>query len=1080
MMAILQQLAASRMALLASLGTLTGLLASWWSRLIPGWFFFAVIVAIVLGIAAFVYGRRWWARRKDRELEEALDGQSATQLGQRRVRDREAVKELQKKWKESVEQLRKSKVGRQRQWLYFLPWYVIIGAPAGGKTTAIQKSGLTLHNRDRLQGTGGTRNCDWWFADEAIILDTAGRWLFGESGEPDQDEWLTFLQLLKKYRPAVPINGLILAVSAQDLLGKEPDQVEEDAERARGKIDQVIRELGIQFPVYLLVTKCDLIEGFTEFFGGPAMERRRNEMLGWTNPSFDMKDPRRIVQDALRSIRERAAALRPDLLKDEDNPKRLRGIFLFTEELRGLEELLERFCEVVFRETQYHEAPFLRGIYLTSSIQQGTTMSRMLERLLPGLKSTELGGQQRSYFLRDFFKQQLPADRNLVATTGHARGKTRVVHNLVLAGVVAACILAAVVTSGSYVANRTLLNQLQDSVDQVAGVAGGPRERMHGLGQYVETLERLEVRNKNRPLSSGWGLYTGYRAIEPARDLFLRRFAREGYGASIDPARVAVESVDPVREFAGMEAIVRNYVLSTTLNGSTVPAPGANEALAFFWSGGEAVEADVAESFQDAYHYYLRWRPTGDAIGEHEAHLALLRRTIPERLTVDRVAAWMDRQMPAFTSADVSDAATKVAPQGRVRSVFRPEAWRDRVSPLLDAVDLVSQDVDQEITKRFRLEYGTRFWEEWRQFLMAARERPTSPVGATVLLGEKTPYLALVDRTADASEVELGEGEEPAWVPVVRGIHKGREEYLAQLATIRHRLAGGAQDPPAALEDAKSIFSRPLALDGGDAEPPPDPFGRAEHFVRKLVNEPFKEDLQSESFRRSMTRLLTVPVEMGFATYLDTVEEWIDREWQELIANNAGNRGCQLFARPGGQAWEFFEQYLAGFVERPRLSGKERYGSTLGIDARFFNTMGQRCAGGGGGGGPSPGRPLMVESRPTIEPAGVPVTVTRTVLEVYCDGEPWRLEHQQFRVERSFPQWSEDRCGPATISLYGGEFGSDKISSLESDTLLQLLKKATRDGVEYRWQMDGGATAVFVVLNLPTSPDVPARLPRAS
>ena len=68
-----------------------------------------------------------------------------------------------------------------QQYLYNLPWYVFIGAPGAGKTTALINSGLRFPLADRLgreavRGVGGTRNCDWWFTDEAVFLDTAGRY----------------------------------------------------------------------------------------------------------------------------------------------------------------------------------------------------------------------------------------------------------------------------------------------------------------------------------------------------------------------------------------------------------------------------------------------------------------------------------------------------------------------------------------------------------------------------------------------------------------------------------------------------------------------------------------------------------------------------------------------------------------------------------------------------------------------------------------------------------------------------------------------------------------------------------------
>lgn len=65
-----------------------------------------------------------------------------------------------------------------RQYLYQLPWYVIIGAPGAGKTTALVNSGLHFPLADRfgksaLRGVGRTRNCDWWFTNDAVLLDTA-------------------------------------------------------------------------------------------------------------------------------------------------------------------------------------------------------------------------------------------------------------------------------------------------------------------------------------------------------------------------------------------------------------------------------------------------------------------------------------------------------------------------------------------------------------------------------------------------------------------------------------------------------------------------------------------------------------------------------------------------------------------------------------------------------------------------------------------------------------------------------------------------------------------------------------------
>src|SRR5688500_13819830 len=94
--------------------------------------------------------------------------------------------------------------------LYKLPWYVIVGEPGAGKTEAIRHSGVGFPPgmQDEFQGVGGTINMNWWFTDEAVILDTAGRLLFEEVPPGSTSEWQEFLGLLKKNRPDCPINGL--------------------------------------------------------------------------------------------------------------------------------------------------------------------------------------------------------------------------------------------------------------------------------------------------------------------------------------------------------------------------------------------------------------------------------------------------------------------------------------------------------------------------------------------------------------------------------------------------------------------------------------------------------------------------------------------------------------------------------------------------------------------------------------------------------------------------------------------------------------------------------------------------------
>jgi type VI secretion system protein ImpL len=129
----------------------------------------------------------------------------------------ENVGEVNQKFQDILTEMKRSKLGG-RKFLRDMPWYVIIGPPGTGKTTALKQSGLhfPVDLSDDLKGVGGTRNCDWFFTEEAVLVDTAGRYVQQESDpEVDAAEWRGFLALLKKHRGRRALNGVILTLSAR-------------------------------------------------------------------------------------------------------------------------------------------------------------------------------------------------------------------------------------------------------------------------------------------------------------------------------------------------------------------------------------------------------------------------------------------------------------------------------------------------------------------------------------------------------------------------------------------------------------------------------------------------------------------------------------------------------------------------------------------------------------------------------------------------------------------------------------------------------------------------------------------------
>ena len=195
--------------------------------------------------------------------------------------------ELKGKLKEAMITLRKSKLGHKS--LYELPWYVMIGPPGAGKTTAIINSGLNFPlakttGKASIGGVGGTRNCDWWFTNNAVLIDTAGRYTTQDSDESEDNAgWYGFLKLLKKHRTRQPINGAVLAVSLSDLSLQDETTQKSHATAIRRRLHELREKLGVRFPVYVLFTKSDLIAGFSEFYDNLGKEERE-QVWGFTLP----------------------------------------------------------------------------------------------------------------------------------------------------------------------------------------------------------------------------------------------------------------------------------------------------------------------------------------------------------------------------------------------------------------------------------------------------------------------------------------------------------------------------------------------------------------------------------------------------------------------------------------------------------------------------------------------------------------------------------------------------------------------------------------------------------------------------
>ena len=321
----------------------------------------------------------------------------------------EAAEEVSRLRARMTAALARLRGNRRRGYLYEQPWFVLIGPPGSGKTTALLNSGLSfpLAQEDgsdaAVGGVGGTRLCDWWFADEAVLIDTAGRYTTQDSDATvDRAGWHGFLDLLRRTRPRQPINGVIVVISITDILAAEDDARAAHARAVRRRVSEISDRLRLRVPVYVLISKADRLTGFNEYFDDLDAESR-GQVWGMTFPLS--KGVESFAQE-YRLLLERLDARLFERLQTERGPDRRALIAGFPLQAASLARPLADFLGQAFGGTKLDPAPFLRGIYISSATQEGTPIDQ-----LTGLLARSFGIDQkrmpslrpvtgRSYFLK--------------------------------------------------------------------------------------------------------------------------------------------------------------------------------------------------------------------------------------------------------------------------------------------------------------------------------------------------------------------------------------------------------------------------------------------------------------------------------------------------------------------------------------------------------------------------------------------------------------------------------------------------------------------------------------------------------
>src|SRR5688572_15655987 len=255
---------------------------------------------------------------------------------------------------------------------YRAPWYLIAGEAKSGKTALLESNGLNESVNELVDESG--RKLNWYFFDEGVIIDVAGDFVLRSDGTANHRGWNTILRLLQKHRPQRPLDGLVLTIPAGSLAGSgELDhqrryELEQRATCLYKKLWQAQKILGMRLPIYVVVTKCDEITGFSSFCN-QLPERLHSQMFGWSNPStLDTAYKTEFVTQAFESLHKRLSWLQFEVYAERDEIENADELFLLPPQMQTMREPLRVYLDTLFKQSAYHEPYLFRGVYFCGDV----------------------------------------------------------------------------------------------------------------------------------------------------------------------------------------------------------------------------------------------------------------------------------------------------------------------------------------------------------------------------------------------------------------------------------------------------------------------------------------------------------------------------------------------------------------------------------------------------------------------------------------------------------------------------------------------------------------------------------------
>lgn len=716
----------------------------------------AVVFGMILAVwLLFILIRKLIVRyRAKKQVQRVIQKENAIVDAELGKSPKQLLRGLKKDWNKAVKTLKSSHLKLKGDPLYVLPWYMVFGKPRSGKSTALRNASLLspameLSNHE----DGSTLNLEWWLYDQAIVIDTAGRYAVPDVDKRDRKEWTSLLSMLSRHKQKEPLNGVVLVVSAERLLNCTEEELMEEGQQIRSGINELMERLEAQMPVYLMITKCDLVDQFSNWCKY-LPEDSLEQVMGYLFED-EAGDIHTALDKAFDEVLGRIKELRLLMMERSDNPDD--SLIELPLNLERMRKGLQAFARTALKDNLYQETPRFRGLYFSSSQQTEK------EHDDDGLKNNGI-------FLHHLFTKVMPPDRGILSTLPSAERLRRAVRNYGVSASGAILVLFIIAITSAFFTDKSSLDNIVESYSEVNMIESDINDQIIALNRLYELI--AEVRQAEDEWIIPWyGPYNQSPQYKLLVSIYIDTF-QERLLTTIDrPLDLLSTGVSSERTAFLVSGVVRRINLTKAILdedlGTFNSLPDIPDE--YLLSVSNLVSSEASQLFNNLFRrYVLLQSSTVELTEEQNALQALLVKTVASSHgSYDWLIEWANIQGFEIVKLDDFWGGSRILnDQPTIDAAYTLEG-RNFLSEFLDELTLSSEGSVElaAIKAEFMLFYNRKYLRTWQEFTEKfdlgknkLRGRKEWLDALETMTGKDNPYFAYMRRVTRELEPVFAEG----------------------------------------------------------------------------------------------------------------------------------------------------------------------------------------------------------------------------------------------------------------------------------------------------------------------------------